>query len=203
MAIGVDRVNTQLGIVFDFSLWSVDFADGKTKRNHTVLAPFYGQVFAAEFIGSSLGEDVQVIELAITGDGDGNTGSGALSAYVAYESGRPARVAVINMQCWSGMANCSSSESLSRPSQEVEVSVPKDVKSALVEKLTSPCGADAFADQGITWDGVSWNTAENDGIGRQVLDRDDDSVANVTIVNNGTVNVRVGASEAVMVNLGY
>ena len=195
MALGVDRVNTQLGIVFDFSLWSVDFTDGKIKRNNSVLAPFYGQIFAADFIGLHQG-DVQVTELKLPK----GTNTDLLSAYAAYESGRLARIAMLNMNFWSGKPDCSPSAS-SRPIQNVEVAVPENAKAGHVKKLTSPRGADAHASDGITWGGTSWNTEENDGIGRQVLG-ENESVSTLPI-SNGTVTVSVAASEAIMLYLVY
>ncbi|KIX04936.1 uncharacterized protein Z518_05807 [Rhinocladiella mackenziei CBS 650.93] len=193
MSIGVNKINSQSGVVFDFSLWSVNFSTPSQPRNDSVLAPFYGQIFAAEFIGSR--GSVQVKELELKG-----VESDVLSAYGSYESGKLAKVAVVNMQFWSGKSDCSSSQSSSsRPVQNVVISVPANVKSAQFKTLTSPCGADAYANEGITWGGMSWNTDENDGVGKQVMS-DHESVRSV-LATNRTIRVPVAASEAVMIYL--
>ncbi len=208
MSVGVGWINYQSGVSFTFSLWSVDYSspDGTSNKTNEVLAPFYAHVFAAEFIRSSLGKSTSnttVTEVNVTGTG---VQSDFLSAYAAYEDDRLAKIAVLNLQYWDGKltnvsnSNCTDLTS-SRPAETFTIAVPDDVKSVQKKTLTSPCGATAYANENITWGGVSWNTKENDGIGRQVL-TEDESVQ-VIQVTNGTLQVSVTASEAAMLYLQY
>ena len=202
MSVGVGWINYQSGVSFTFSLWSVDYSspDGTSNKTNEVLAPFYAHIFAADFIGPSEGAstvNTTVAEVNVTG-----VQSDFLSAYAAYEDDELARIAVLNMQYWDGpKPNCS--DTSSRPAETFTIAVPEGVKSVQKKTLTSPCGATAYANENITWAGVSWNTKENDGIGRQVLLTEDESVLQLIQVTNGTVQVSVAASEAAMLYLEY
>ena len=175
MSIGVNKVNSQLGVVFDFSLWSVEFE----KRKQEVNAAFYGQILAAEFIDS--GESVIVKEF--------KTGSDTLSAYAAYGGGKLAKVALTNLQLWSSKECIGDG----RPSQKFTLAVDRAVMSAKVKRLTSPCGGDATAQRHMTFGGMMWR--DSDGVGVQV-----GKVETVQAKNRKLV-VSVPASQAVLLEL--
>ena len=128
MSVGVNRINSQLGVVFDFALWNVDFED---RRNNTVNAAFYGQIFAAGFIGPS--ENDQVTEVH---------SSDLLSAYAAYDNGKISQVAMVNLELWSGGP---------RPNQTF--TLKSNAKSVTVKRLTSSHGGDSRED--IMWGGCN------------------------------------------------
>ncbi|OCL05021.1 glycoside hydrolase family 79 protein [Glonium stellatum] len=142
MFIGVAGINMQSGVSFPFSLWHPKINDTPGE----VLPAFYGQIFAAEFIG--VHDNVRLANIDLN--------SPFLSAYATYEDG---------------------------------------ALTARVEKLTSPDGGTALASDNITWAGMQW-TYENNGTGVSVLND-----TQVLQVQNGAIDLKVNASEAVMVFL--
>jgi hypothetical protein len=113
--------------------------------------------------------------------------------YAAYDNKKLARIAINNLNLWSGDRKSAAS----RPSKKVKLSIGDDAKSIEVKKLTSPFGGTASTAQNITWGGMRW-TADSHGQGVQVLND------TVTLpVHEGVMDVEVCASEAVMVFVRY
>lgn len=179
MTIGIARVSMQLGTNFRIAAWQpVD------RANHpmAVHANYYGLVAGAAFVGGDDG-DLQIRELGGAVNGHPN-----VVGYAGYHGGRLSKIAVLNLQVWDGGAGV-------RPAKNVALAkLGGDVSKVRVSRLT---GANATAEDGITWAGKRW-TAENNGTEYA------DGEKPVTIaVQDGVLvkHVVVKASEAVMVEI--
>ncbi|KAK2806702.1 hypothetical protein FQN50_005696 [Emmonsiellopsis sp. PD_5] len=177
MSINVAGINMQSGINFLFSLWRPKIEE----KPGVILPAFYGQIFTAEFVGA--GSNVQVANMDLKTDFG--------SAYAAYENGKLARIAIVNLNLWSRSEDGDDS----RPFETFSLSVGSEVKSVKVKKLTSPKGGSATPNDQITWGGMQW-TYDNKGIGKQIVDDTE-----VLPVKNGQVDIKVNESEAVIVSL--
>ncbi|KAJ5083921.1 hypothetical protein NUU61_008500 [Penicillium alfredii] len=178
MFLGVAGISMQSGALFEFSLWRPDY----NKKPGAVLPAFYGQVFTAEFLGTH--KDVSVANLDLN--------KSYLSAYAAYEGKTLARVAIVNLELWDGHAD----NKPKRPSQEIELGVPVGTEKVTVKRLASPMGGTALPSDQITWGGVEW-TRKSNGKEHKVDDKGTEELT----VKNKKVQVKVDASEAVMVFL--
>ncbi|OTA59168.1 glycoside hydrolase family 79 protein [Hypoxylon sp. EC38] len=155
-------------------------AVNSTAYSASVSANFYSQPFIADFIGK--GGNTQVVELDVSDDGEGT-----LVAYGAYESGKLARVALLNLDLWI------TNNGTRHPVDFALKGLSGVMKKATVHHLSAPDGA--LAKEGLTYAGLEW-TLESMGIDKHV--RDDSKVLNL----NGTdVTVSVNATSAVMIVL--
>lgn len=180
MSISVKRMNLQSGLNFPFALWNPEYQHKGKTVPASVHPAFYGQIFAAEFRGD--GDNVRVFNQDL--------GRPFLSAYMAYDSGKLGRVAIVNLDLWS------QGDKAQRPKKEITLDVGKLAKSTEVKRLTAVLGGTAKASN-ITWGGDQW-TAKSGGKGVQFLN-DTDTVP----VDNGKVQFSVQASEAVMLFIKY
>lgn len=171
MSIGVAGINYQSGRL-GFTLWS----SGRDDTVKAVLPPFYGHIFAADFIGSS-GQDVHVANIGLE--------TPYLSAYGAYEGGQLKRIALIDLHVWSKSDG-------KRPSQNLTLAI--NATKATIEYMTSPFGVSARNATDITWAGMQW-TAGSDGMG--VVVKNDTSTINV----DGTLTFEMEQSSAVIITL--
>ena len=175
MAIGVTRVNNQQIVLPGFQMWEPVVSDFGPPL---VRANYYSQPLVAEFIGKS--GITRVSELAIRG-------TDLLSAYVAYENDKPARIAIVNMELWKAGNGA-------RPSVDLTLSdLPKSAKGAKVYTLIAPDGA--YANDTLTWRGLQW-TYKSNGLEVRVGE-DSESVS----VKDGKLGVTVKATSAVIVEL--
>lgn len=146
-----------------------------------VFSTFYAQVFAVDFIGTNPKVQVQNIDL----------NREFLSAYAAYDDGKLARAAFVNLKSWAPQT-----DGPNRPEQTVQFHVPNNsVKKLKVKTLTSPFGfTDGAAD--MTWAGMKWDhDHQPPGKGYVVGEQ----FRTVSVDETGAVKVEVGNSEAVMV----
>jgi hypothetical protein len=136
-------------------------------------------VFIADFIGSDVSNNFRVREINLNND--------FLTAYGGYENGVLQRTAIVNLIQW----NTSSSNN--RPTQQVNLNIPNGVTSVLIKRLQ---GAGTNVDSGLTWAGMQWTYAHNEGIGEQV-----GNVGQTVTFNTGQTqfSLTVDASEAIQV----
>lgn len=163
----------QLSKVFGYVAWHPVAYDGLEPE---VRAPYYGHLFVGDFMNGT--RDFRVSEIPSNDD--------LLAAYAGYHNNKLSRVAIINYEVW----NPSDGD---RPTRNFTVNVPKNISSARISTLTSPGGASSLKD--FYWAGQTWTFASN-GTGQAVQKEYID--ANV---ENGQVQVSVGATEAVLVTL--
>ncbi|KAI1208431.1 uncharacterized protein F4807DRAFT_431319 [Annulohypoxylon truncatum] len=177
MTVNVKRVNWQQILMSTLNMWrAVDSNAGPA----TVTANFYSQPFIADFI--SKGGNTQVAKLDV-----GDDSNGTLTAYAAYESGKLARVALVNLDLWTPQNGTRTYVDFALKG------LSGTSKQAKVHYLGAPNGA--LAKDGLTYAGFQW-TKESNGIDQ--LARNDSSVLGL----DGTdVTVRVNATSALMILL--
>lgn len=180
LSIGIARFNFQQIMHSGFDLW-LPQASGDSEPQ--VFASFYAQPFVTDFVGSS--GVAQVASLQVSDDSTGN-----IAGYAAFENGAPQRLAIVNLDYWN-----SSSSTTARTAANVSVSLPANVTSVTVDKLSSPLGAGASADS-ITYAGSQW-TYESNGLEVTGVRDDSETLA----VTNGQVYISVNQSSAVLVRL--
>ena len=164
----------QQGLGFGYAAWTPT-VNPTTGSGPHVSAPYYALVMVADFIGNAT--DLQVIPVVQQEN---------LSAYAGYESGSFSKMAIINLNEWN------STTPTARPVQKLDLTLPSDVMSVKVEKLTGP-GASAM--DNVTWAGTMWSY---ETMGMPVHVRNDTETLQVT---GGKVTVKVQASEALMLTV--
>ena len=169
----ITRIYLHQGTTFGYAAW-VPVSVNDTAPH--VRAPYYGNLLVADVVGSS--PTMQILNVDL--------GDWSLSAYATFESGLLAKYVVINLDEWNSTTN------YSRPEQQISLQVPADVTGARIEFLSA---AGAEAADGITWAGMSYGF-QSLGLGVQTAN-DTQNVASV----NGTVNVSVKSTEAIVVTL--
>ncbi|KKA16534.1 Glycoside hydrolase family 79 protein [Rasamsonia emersonii CBS 393.64] len=141
-----------------------------------VKPPYYGNIFVAKFLGWS-GPQISNIDL----------GSDYYSAYAAYEGGKLARLAILNLHQYDPGMN-----GTQRPQTSFVLPNLPDFTAAKVEVLTAP---GASSNSSITVAGLSYDYQLGQGRGVQV------AATGTTIESrNGSFTVDVAASEAVIVS---
>ncbi|XXG98298.1 hypothetical protein Hte_004621 [Hypoxylon texense] len=183
MTANVSRVSWQQILRGSLHMWRA--VETKEGLPPAVAPNYYSQPFVADFIGK--GGQTQVAPLDVS-DSDGT-----LVAYAAYESGKLARVAVLNLSLWTPQ-NCTAAGPPPHVGFTLEGLATSGAKQARVHHLTAPDGA--LAEDGLTYAGFQW-TFENKGVEQRV--RNDSSVLDID--GEGTVTVPVRASSAVMIVL--
>ena len=143
-------------------------------RSPGVRGNFYGQVFAADFIGTK--GKFQVGELS--------TGNPHIIAYAGYNDGTLSKVALIDLRFYN------STTKGKRLTSTVKLTGLGGAKSVTVQKLDA---AGAEVQDGITWQGEEWSFA-NHGLPKKV--KNDTQTVSVT---GGAATVTIQASQALMV----
>lgn len=195
---------------FGAALWGVDFnlysASKSIRRSHMhqgnnyryaawqpiqtnrtaigTKAPYYGNVMVAAMLRG--GDDVRVIDLELGGD--------TSAAYAAYESGKLARIAVINLKEYNYTA---SEPCVERPSENYSFRLSgADCESVSVERLMAN-GSNAIT--GVTWDGWSYNYELKGGAPVRL---DNVTIGETAPVDKqGTVEIKVPWSSAAILNV--
>lgn len=214
-ALSIRRVHMHMGTNYRYASWQ---PVETTRATRGTKAPYYGNIAVAAFLGNLRIAPVQIAHLPLTG-------SDTEAAYAAYVGGALKRVMIINMNaynytttatttntgtissneqhasdcgCDGGAAqgNGSAVPPPQRPAQAYSFFVGGGTTTARIQRLYAN-GSDAIT--GITWDGWSYNYELDEG--RPVR------LANVTVgetvqVTNGTLNITVPDSQAVLVTLG-
>lgn len=166
-------MNIYMATGIAYSAWQPVEYNGSPPQ---VRPSYYAQVFAADFIGTSPQMQIYNIDLGLAN----------MSAYAAYDHGKLARIAIVNLDEWN------TTTAYLRPLQQICIRVPQGVESVLVKYLTSP-GANST--NSITWGGVSWSYASN-GVGVKVENTDQ-----IVEARDGVAQIIVKSSEAVMVTI--
>ncbi|KAI0387943.1 hypothetical protein F5Y04DRAFT_286849 [Hypomontagnella monticulosa] len=177
MTVGVKRVNWQQILMSSLNMWRAVASDA----GPPVVTPnFYSQPFIADFI--SKGGQTQVAELDVGGDG-----RGTFIAYGAFESGKLARIALLNLHFWTPQDG-------SRPHVDFTLrSLPSTTKQVKAHHLSAPTGA--LAKEGLSYAGLQW-TFESNGTDSRLKN---DSL--VLDVQGAEATVSVNATSAVLVVL--
>ncbi|KAF2098183.1 family 79 glycoside hydrolase [Rhizodiscina lignyota] len=172
----ITRLHFHQGTAYRYASWQPVTVNGTAPLTKP---PYYGNIFVARFIGSS--NNTQIMNYPL--DGESNV------AYAAYDGGKLARMAFLNMDIY----NLTASAGAPKPSNTFVFNAPSWATSAEVTKLTAP---EATSNTTITFGGYSYDY--NLAKGRPV------KVSNGTSMimpNNGVFSVEVAASEAVIVAL--
>ncbi|KAI0468511.1 glycoside hydrolase family 79 protein [Xylaria cf. heliscus] len=201
-SVGFGRVHMHMGTNYRYASWqpiTTGLAAVGTK------APYYGNVAVAAFLGNLRIEPVRVAHLDL-GRGEANgteTDVGVRdAAYGAYVDDALARIMVINMRAYNytlnGTGDLDTRNPAPRPVRTYSFGVEgfRDGREALVRRLHAN-GSDAIT--GITWDGLSYNYELD--LGRPVRLRNVTAGERVW-VKNGTVEVAVPDSQAVVLDFG-
>lgn len=180
MALGIARVHYQqlFAEIYQPILWLPVEYLGMAPH---VTANFYALPFIGDFMGDSGALSMEQVETTPALEN--------VAAYVAFESGTPKRVALVNLEYWN-----EATSGTDRSSVAVELSVPDDVTTVTVDYLGSPAGAGADATT-ITYGGSQW-TYESLGLEVTGVRNDTESL---TVVD-GVVTVVVDASSAALVS---
>ena len=179
---GIKRTHMHIGTDYRYASWQ------PIQTNKTSIgtkAPFYGNIAVAAMLGNLKVHNTSIANLPLPSDE-------RQAAYVAYEDGKLARVAIINMIEY----NYTASGTGSRPAETYSFTLSGlNGTSARVLRLMAN-GSNAIT--GITFDGYSYNYELNRG--QPVL------LSNVTrgeravVEANGTVAISVPYSSMAMLN---
>jgi Glycosyl hydrolase family 79 C-terminal beta domain len=180
------RVHMHQGTDYRYAAWQ------PVQTNKTTIgtkAPYYGSITVAAMLGDLTRHSVQIANLPLPDQME--------SAYAAYENGKLARIAVINMRQYNYTVNGTSSvpNPVPRESQSYTFQIPSGISKVSLQRLAAN-GSDAIT--GITFDGWSYNYELQHG--RPVR------LHNVTIgeqlkVSQGSITVSVPDSSAVILNM--
>jgi hypothetical protein len=181
MSIGIRRVNYQQITGGSLSLWQPIDWQGKRAR---VDPKYYGQLFAAEFVGKDKGVKVQELKV-------GKEREETLSTYAAWSAkGELLRVAVVNLEEW----NNGTEHAGKRSKVTAKFGAPQGWEKVEVRRLESLAGAAGSSEKDISYAGVTY-TYQNMGKGEKRKGAEKETI----VVKDGTVAVDVKASEAVMI----
>ncbi|KAI0437923.1 hypothetical protein F4803DRAFT_555535 [Xylaria telfairii] len=175
LSMNVSRINWQQILRSDLQMWRpVKTSLGEPR----VTAHFYSQPFVADFIGKT--GKTRVFELDI-----GTPQNGLYAGYAAYDDGKLARVALLNLELWD-----SQSSSGGRSEAKFSLSGLSGAGSNItVHHLNADNGA--LAQENVTYSGLEWTWAS---LGKQKKVKDDSKVLEI----NGKVDVIVKATQAVL-----
>ncbi|KAL1981323.1 hypothetical protein VTN96DRAFT_2764 [Rasamsonia emersonii] len=169
----ITRIHLHQGTAYRYASWLPIPVNG---TGPLVKPPYYGNIFVAKFLGWS-GPQISNIDL----------GSDYYSAYAAYEGGKLARLAILNLHQYDPGMN-----GTQRPQTSFVLPNLPDFTAAKVEVLTAP---GASSNSSITVAGLSYDYQLGQGRGVQV------AATGTTIESrNGSFTVDVAASEAVIVS---
>ncbi|KAI0424699.1 hypothetical protein F5Y09DRAFT_353167 [Xylaria sp. FL1042] len=179
LSMGVSRINWQQILRSDLQMWR----PVKTSLGGPRVTPhFYSQPFVADFIGKS--GKTRVVELDI-----GTPQNGLYAGYAAYDGGKLACVALLNLDLWDSQRS-----SDDRPQAKFTLSGLSDGGSNItMHHLNAENGA--LTQQNVTYSGLEWTWASR---GKQKKVKNDSKVLKI----NGTeVDVIVKATQAVLLKI--
>ncbi|KAI1324800.1 glycoside hydrolase family 79 protein [Xylariaceae sp. FL0255] len=176
MVIGVARINWQQIMHSGFDMWLPVASAGLPAQ---VFSNYYSQPFLADFVGSS--GKIRVSRLPIEE-------STNISGYVAWENGKPERIAIVNMNYWNATSSTST-----RGSVAINFELPETSGSVTIYHLNSPAGAGAGAST-ITYGGSQWTF---ESLGKEVKNVKHDT--QTVTVKRGVFSVAVASSSAVLI----
>ncbi|KAI0485535.1 hypothetical protein F4859DRAFT_511735 [Xylaria cf. heliscus] len=179
LSMGVSRVNWQQILRSDLQMWR----PVKTSLGEPQVTPhFYSQPFVADFIGKN--GKTRVVELDI-----GTPQNGIYAGYAAYDDGKLARVALLNLELWD-----SKRSSGGRPEATFSLSGLLGIGSSItVHHLNADDGA--LAEKNVTYSGLEWTWESR---GKQKKVKDDSKIVKI----NGTeADISVNATQAVLLEI--
>lgn len=176
MSIGVDRVNFQQIYKPGFCMWEPVNSTHWDIATPMVRPNYYSQPFVADFIGK--GGRTKVASIL---------SEEKLAAYAAYEDGKLARIAIVNL-------NLGKASGEDRKKTDIVLDdLAKGVESVTVHQLNSPHGSLAQTD--ITYKGLEWSF-ESKGLQKQV--RDDSKTVNI---KGGKVTISIEEASAIILEV--
>lgn len=213
MSNGISRIANTLRPIELHSFWMPDNSCPFTMRP-VVQAAYSTAPFVADLIGSTTNTAAsKIVEVPLTGISDG-VDPDYFAAYVVYgaQSGRPVRVALINLRQWDEDFLLNPAMA---PRGSVNVTVAGQggilggggINSASVRRLHSNKGWSAGGydlggdDNNVTWAGEQWSSTLDNGNGHfrnGVLESE-----TLPVDNTGSLVVNVPDTEAVIVDLGW
>ncbi|KAJ3739862.1 glycoside hydrolase family 79 protein [Lentinula detonsa] len=222
-SLNINRIYLHQGTTFGYAAWQPVATDNSQPK---IRSPWYGLKFAAEAIGSHQGPtQIALLDIVVSNNisaplgnttSDPNPGANTtvstdtqdvpaqiltsekISVYAVYESSLLACIVLINFNEWNGTTP------YRRPSVVFRIDLPlktgqsSSSHSVNARTLTAPNGAST--DNDLTFGGIMWNYTTQ-GLPQRV-----ESVPGTVQVQrsprDGSITVRVGASEAMLINLG-
>ncbi|KAJ3851359.1 glycoside hydrolase family 79 protein [Lentinula lateritia] len=192
-SLNINRIYLHQGTTFGYAAWQ---PIATTSSPAKVRTPWYGLKFAAEAIGSHQGPiQIAPLDILLTSE--------KISAYAVYESSSLARIALINFNEWNGTTPYPRPSAVFRivlpPSNSANTGKSSSSQSNSVSTrlLTAPNGASA--DSELTFGGIMWNYTTQ-GLPQRV-----ESVPGTVEVKrspgDGSITVKVGASEALLIDI--
>lgn len=183
-SIGIQRVHMHQGVNYRYASWQPI----ETERGVRTTKPaFYGNAATADFVGREAGEQVRVVELDLTGEGQK---SEVEAGYAALVEGRIQKLAIVNLRQWNA------TENEQRPEQRYEFVLPEGVTQGLVKRLVAG-GTDSYS--GVTYGGMSYNLELDDG--RPVRLENVTDVEDVPVGKDGRLVITVPDASAAIVRL--
>ncbi|KAJ5097380.1 hypothetical protein N7456_008101 [Penicillium angulare] len=191
MSRGVKRVSNTMRPESTHSFWIPDNSGGQKTKGPAVQGIFIASPFITDFVGNaSLGK---VVEVQVPGQPD------LFSAYAMYnrESSKIERVALINLREW--YPDLSSSRGRAIITLQIGSG---GAHSATIRRMHADKGSNAVGydlggyDNNVTWAGEQWTSKIDNGKGHFPRGLEEETVK----VENGTIDVTVPNSEAVIVS---
>ncbi|KAJ8112926.1 hypothetical protein ONZ43_g5274 [Nemania bipapillata] len=180
LSMGVSRVNWQQILRSDLQMWRPVTSSLGGPR---VTPHFYSQPFVADFIGKS--GKTKVVEL----DNIGNPQNGLVSGYAAYDDGKLARIALLNLELWDSQRS-----SGGRPNATFSLlGIMGTGSNITVHHLTADNGA--LAQNNVTYSGLEWTWASR---GKEKKVKDDSKILEM---NSTDVEINVNATQAVLLEI--
>ncbi|KAJ3784277.1 glycoside hydrolase family 79 protein [Lentinula aff. detonsa] len=222
-SLNINRIYLHQGTTFGYAAWQPVATDNSQPK---VRSPWYGLKFAAEAIGSHQGPiQIAPLDIVVSNNisaplwnttSDPNQGANTtvsmntqdvpaqiltsekISAYAVYESSLLVRIVLINFNEWNGTTPYPHPSVVFRINLPLKTGQSSSSHSVNTRTLTAPNGASA--DNDLTFGGIMWNYTTQ-GLPQRV-----ESVPGTVQVQrsprDGSITVRVGASEAMLINLG-
>jgi hypothetical protein len=183
-SVGIQRTHMHMGTNYRYASWQ------PIQTNKTAIGtkpPYYGNIVVAAMMGNLVLNSVQIANIPLDDERE--------AAYAAYEDGKLARIAIVNMRQYNYTMNGTSSvlNPVARPEHEYTFNVPDYCSNSVSVQRLYANGSDAIS--GITWDGTSYNWELDEG--KPVKLHNVTTGEKVTSVG-GAVKVQVQDSTAVI-----
>ncbi|KAF2097546.1 hypothetical protein NA57DRAFT_58123 [Rhizodiscina lignyota] len=179
-SVGIQRVQFHQSYGAAYSAWNP--VEIGSSGPPATLAPYYGKIFAAKFIGSDSNAKIANIPIAGT--------DGLESMYAAYGRSGLERIAILNLKLYNSTDSTST-----RDSRTYSVQLPQSNSNVRLERLQA-AGADVTS--GITFGGYSYDYAL--GNGKPVKVKSSNGVTTQK-VKGSALSVTVADSEALLVTI--
>lgn len=151
-SVGIRRTHMHMGVNYRYASWQ------PIQTNITTIGtkpPYYGNIVVAAMMGNLVKNSVQIANIPLESDRE--------AAYAAYENGKLARIAVVNMRQYNYTVNGTSDvlNPVKRPDHEYKFKIPDSCSGKVSVQRLYANGSDAIS--GISWDGLSYNWELDEG----------------------------------------